>query len=160
MRTLRLLPLALGLAFAAPLAAQNDTTRVPQFTGPRVEPIGGLRIGFPQKVSAYLGAVLVERRYEGGYSGWSVTVEPGLGGGLVGVGRTGSGGWAMTARTQVAVLRTWGDPWLVGPDATYVGLDARFSMILVGLALGGYVRIPEEGEDPGALLTASLVIGL
>lgn len=144
MRALRLLPVLLALTFAAPLAAraQEDTLGVVRLEGRRVEPVGGIRIGFPQKLSAYVGATLVTGRYDGGHSGWTVTVEPGLGGGLAGAGRTTSGGPLAMVRTQLAVLRTWGDPWLVGPDATYVGLDTRITVLMGGVSLGGFVRIP------------------
>ena len=163
MPVVRALFLTVLIAAATPPSAwaqQQDTVVLPG-RGPRVEPVAGLRVGFPQKLSGYVGFVLAERSYStSSYTGWSITVEPGLGGGLVGIGRTTSGGYVMTSRVQAAVLRTWGDPWMVSPDRTYVGMDARFSMLLVGLTLGGYVRVPESGADPGVLFTAGIVVGL
>jgi hypothetical protein len=38
----------------------------------------------------------------------------------------------MTWRGQAAVLRTWGDPWLVGPDQTYLGGDVRMMIARFG----------------------------
>lgn len=157
---MRLLILCIAILLAAaPAAAQGDT--VPDAPRRRggIEMIGGARIGWPQKLSAYVGIGVPTKRYENGYTGWSLTVEPGLGGGLVGIGETTSGGVGITARRQLAILRTWGDPWLVGPDRTYLGADFRYSIGYVGLAVGGYVRIPEDGADPGVLLTASFVMG-
>jgi hypothetical protein len=86
-------------------------------------------------------------------------MEPGLGGGLIGIGHTTSGGLGITARRQLAVLRTWGDPWLVGPDETYVGMDIRYSIAWTGFTVGGYLRIPDDDGDPGVLLTAGMVFG-
>ena len=121
--------------------------------------IHGVRVGWPQKLSGYVGVGIAEKRFEHGYTGWALTVEPGLGGGSVGIGHTTSGGLGMTARRQLAVLRTWGDPWLVGPDQTYVGLDVRILIAYVGLSVGGYVRVPEPDVDPGALLALGFVFG-
>ena len=162
MRGIRFLWLALALAAVAPLTAraQDDTVPAPQWRGRRMEPLAGLRLGFPQKLSAYVGLAWAAKRSEHGYTGWALTVEPGLGGGLAGIGPTASGGIGMTARVQGAVLRTWGEPWLVGPDRTYVGLDSRFTFGYVGIAVGGYVRVPEDGGDPGLLLTSGITFGL
>ena len=156
------LPLALILAVAAPLAAraQEDTVPAPR-RGRIVQPIAGVRIGAPQKLSAYVGFAIAEKRFEGGgYTGWSLTVEPGFGGGLVGIGRTSAGGIGMTVRVRGAALRTWGDPWLVGPDQTYVGADALATVGYVGFSLGGFVRVPEAGADPGVLFSAGIAFGL
>ena len=156
---LTLLPaLAAILLSAIPAAAQEQDT-VPRERRGGVAPIAGVRLGWPQKVSAYVGIGIPQKRFEHGYTGWAVTVEPGLGGGLVGVGHTTTGGIGMTWRGQAAVLRTWGDPWLVGPDQTYVGGDVRMMIAWFGFSVGGFVRVPEGENDPGALLTASLVIG-
>lgn len=162
MRPRLVLLLALLFAVLAPAVAQaqeGDTVAAPP-RGRLVEPIAGVRVGFPQTASAYLGLAVVQKRYESGYAGLAVTVEPGLGGGMVGVGPTVSGGVGMIARVQGAVLRTWGDPWLVGPDRSYVGLDSRVSFGYIGISVGGYVRVPEDGDGPGVLLSANLVFGL
>jgi hypothetical protein len=145
---------------SAPAAAQEEDTvpAAPHRGG--IEMIGGARVGWPQKVSGYVGIAIPTKRYEaGGYTGWSIIAEPGLGGGMVGIGETTFGGLGMMARRQFSVLRTWGDPWLVGPDQTYVGLDVRFAVGYVGLGFGGYVRIPEADADPGVLFTTSFGIG-
>jgi hypothetical protein len=155
-----LLPTLIAILLSAiPAAAQQEDTV------PRAEPrggvamIGGLRLGWPQKLSAYVGIGIPEKRFEHGYTGWSVTVEPGLGGGLVGIGHTTTGGIGMTWRGQFAVMRTWGDPWMVGPDQTYAGGDVRMMIAWFGFSVGGFVRIPDADNEVGALLTASLVIG-
>jgi hypothetical protein len=121
--------------------------------------IHGVRIGWPQKLSGYVGVGIAEKRFEHGYTGWGLTVERGLGGGSIGVGRTTTGGLGMTVRSQLAVLRTWGDPWLVGPDQTYVGLDIRALIAYVGFSVAGYVRVPEPDVDPGVMLALGFVFG-
>jgi hypothetical protein len=141
-----------------PVAAQQDTVpEAPRRGG--LEMIGGVRIGWPQKLSGYVGLGIPRKRFSEGYTGWSVTVEPGLGGGLVGIGHTTSGSLGITARRQLVVLRTWGDPWLVGPDQTYVGLDARVSVVYAGFAVGGYVRLPTEETNLGVLLATAIIFG-
>ncbi|HYR08849.1 MAG TPA: hypothetical protein VEQ60_13795 [Longimicrobium sp.] len=150
--------LAAIILCTSPGAAQQDT--VPQ--APRrggVEMIGGVRVGWPQKLSAYVGLGIPQKRFPEGYTGWSVTVEPGLGGGMVGIGHTTSGSLGITARRQLVVLRTWGNPWLVGPDQTYVGLDARVSIAWTGFAVGGYVRLPTPETNLGVLLAGAITFG-
>jgi hypothetical protein len=169
MRLISALSLALALVAAAPLTAgaqgdpapaPRDTFPAPQIRGPLLEPIAGVRMGFPQKLSAFVGLGLAQHRTRDGWAGWSITVEPGLGGGLVGIGQTVTMPFSSTGRMQVAVLRTWGDPWLVGPDQTFIGLDNVLSVLHVGISLSGYVRVPEPGVDPGVLFSAGLVLTL
>lgn len=161
MRLISALVLALALAAGAalPACAQQDTVPARQVGGLRLKPLAGVRVGFPQKLSAFVGLGLVQRR-EDGWAGWSLTVEPGLGGGLVGIGQTARMPLASTGRMQVAVLRTWGDPWLVGPDQTYVGLDNSLTVAHLGISLSGYLRVPEDGNEPGVLFSAGLVLSL
>jgi hypothetical protein len=161
MPLLRSLALALALTAAAPLTAraQEDTVPAPQPGGMRLRPLAGVRVGFPQKLSGFVGIGLVRLR-EDGWAGWSLTVEPGLGGGQVGIGQTARMPLASTARMQVVVLRTWRDPWLVGPDQTYLGLDNSLTVGHVGISGGGYLRVPEDGNEPGVLFSAGLVLSL
>ncbi|HEY0019252.1 MAG TPA: hypothetical protein VGC13_23325 [Longimicrobium sp.] len=155
---LLLLVFAAVLLSAVPAAAQADT--VPEAPrGGGLEMIGGVRVGWPQKLSGYVGVGVPRKRFESGYTGWSLIVEPGLGGGAVRVGRTTHGGLGMTARGQFSVLRTWGDPWLVGPDRTWVGFDAQANVGYVGFAVGGYVRVPTGEFDPAPMLTLNLAFG-
>jgi hypothetical protein len=163
MHRLRLLPLLVAIVAAiAPLGAraQEDTVPAPRRVAGLVQPIAGIRMGFPQKLSAFVGLGVAVHRDTLDWSGWSLTVEPGLGGGLIGFGRTGMGPLAVRARIQAAVLRTWGDPWLVGPDRTYVGIDESLSFLHVGFSVGGYVKLPEDGDGPGVLFTAGLIAAL
>jgi hypothetical protein len=146
------------ILWASPAAAQQDTVpEAPRRGG--VEMIGGVRIGWPQKLSGYVGLGIPQKRFEHGYTGWALTVEPGLGGGSIGIGHTTSGSLGITARRQLVVLRTWGDPWLVGRDQTYVGLDVRILIAYVGFSVGGYVRVPEPDAGLGALLALGFVFG-
>ena len=83
----------------------------------------------------------------------------GLGAGAVRVGWTTTGGIGMTARAQISVLRTWRDPWLVGPHQTWIGADAQAGFGYVGVAVGAYVRAPVDGASPAPMLTLNLVLG-
>jgi hypothetical protein len=159
--SIALLAAVLALAAPAALRAQDeDTTAVPRVSGRLIEPFAGARVGFPMKLSGFVGLGLVDHRTKDEWSGWSIMVEPGLGGGQVGFGRTVIMPYASTARIQAAVLRTWGDPWLVGPDRTYVGIDESLTFMHVGFSFGGYIRIPEEGDNPGVMFSAGLMLTL
>ena len=154
-----LLPtLAAILLSADPAAAQQDTVPAASRRG-GVAMIGGLRVGWPQKLSAYAGVGLPEKRYSGGYTGLALTAEAGLGAGAVRAGWTTAGGIGMLARAQLGVMRTWGDPWLVGPGQTWVGGDAQAGFGFVGLAVGAWVRAPAGEFDPAPMLTFNLYFG-
>lgn len=151
------------LALAAPATAHAqdpDTTAAPPVRGRLIEPLAGARIGFPQKLSGFVGLALVDHRTKDEWSGWSVMVEPGLGAGLVGIGRTVGMPHHSTVRIQAAVVRTWGDPWLVGPDRTYVGIDESLSVLRVGFSFGGYLRLPEDGDGLGVMFSTGLMLTL
>ncbi|HLM66137.1 MAG TPA: hypothetical protein VK358_01355, partial [Longimicrobium sp.] len=67
MRATRFLSLVLPLALAAAAPAgaraqEQDTVPVPQRRGRLLEPLAGVRLGFPQKLSAHVGVALVEER--------------------------------------------------------------------------------------------------
>ena len=156
----RFLPVVFAAMMVAtvPAAAQQDTVPAAPRRG-GVPMIGGVRAGWPQKLSAYVGVGLPDKRYTGGYTGLAVTAEAGLGAGAVRAGWTTTGGVGMLLRGQVSVMRTWGDPWLVGPDRTWVGFDAQAGFGYVGLAMGAYVRLPTGEFDPTPMLTLNLAFG-
>ncbi|HEX2078511.1 MAG TPA: hypothetical protein VHG08_12405 [Longimicrobium sp.] len=159
--SIRFVLLAAALAASGgAVQAQEDAPAVPaQPRGGPVELLAGARVGWPQQVSGYVGVALVRKRYENGYAGTSLVVEPGLGAGAVRVGWTTAGGIGMTARAQLSILRTWRDPWVVGPDQTWLGADAQAGFGYVGVAVGAYVRAPTDGAGPAPMLTLNLVLG-
>jgi len=81
-----------------------------------------------------------------GYSGLFFSVEPGVDGGLVGIG-IGSDSPFILAFLRAAFLRTWGDPGEVAANQTFVGLDLRLGVRHVSGGVGWYPRI--QGSAPG-----------
>jgi hypothetical protein len=151
-----LLVAALALSGGAAHAQEGEPV---QPRGRRLELLAGARVGWPQQLSGYLGVALVTKRYENGYTGALLMVEPGLGASALRLGWTTTGGIGMTARAQVSVLRTWRDPWVVGPDQTWVGADAQAGFGYVSIAVGAYVRAPTDDQTPAPMLTLNLVFG-
>ncbi|HEU0012747.1 MAG TPA: hypothetical protein VFQ45_03650 [Longimicrobium sp.] len=154
--------LALLFALIAPAAAHAqaevpDTTRI---RGRPIEPIAGVRLGYPMKLSGFVGLALVDHRTKDDWSGWSLTVERGFGGAQVGIGKTVGMPFHSTARMQLAVLRTMGDPWLVGPDRTWVGIDDTLTFLHAGFTLSVFARVPGQEFDPKVLIAAGLVVAL
>ncbi|HEX2203971.1 MAG TPA: hypothetical protein VHG91_11760 [Longimicrobium sp.] len=148
---------ALAAALLAPAAARaQETDDDPR---PRWVPLFGARLGNPQIVSAYFGVGHVEKRYESGWTGTALVVEPGIGGGQVSVARVSDVG-VFSARVQASLLRTWGDPWGVGPNRTYLGAEARAVAGFVGFGVGAYARLPDDEVEMGGLLSLSLVFGV
>ena len=103
----------LGAQASAPVGART-----------RIGPAFGLHIGAPQKVSVALGAGRW-REWGDNYEGVFGLVEPGLGAGRASVGYLRSrGNLNIGLGVRASALRTWGDPWSVDPNRTFVGLEA------------------------------------
>ena len=150
------LPALLALALAPAAAGAQEREADPRS---RWAPLFGARLGNPQVVSAYAGLAHVEKRYESGWTGTALVIEPGLGGGQVSVARISDAG-VFSARVQVSLLRTWGEPWSVAPGRTYLGAEARALAGFLGLGIGAYVRLPDDEVEVGGLLSLSLVVGI
>ena len=75
----------------------------------------------------------------------SVTVSPGSDGARISAGLAayGIGHSIIVAELDLAVLRTWGDPVIADSHSTYVGVEAKLSMLLGG-AVGYYWRVGHE----------------
>jgi hypothetical protein len=131
--------------------------------GPRGDgmPVMGLRIGTPQIVSFYTGPTwLVDGPGKSCLRYQQVFVEPGLGGGQVGVaygyGRGLAGDYLM-GRLQASVLRTWGPSWHA-PRAWFGGGELQVTR---GIGLhAGYFRGIRRGKFNGPeILTISFALG-
>jgi hypothetical protein len=150
-RTAALVGLSVLAATSANAQRCRDCTAEDTVPRSHILPALGLRVGTPQKASVALGVVLGEDWQQNGKErsrNVALFAEPGLGAGRAslafvdhGYGSFGSGyGIAAT------VLRTWKQPWQLGPDQTYVGGEAiLWPILFVGPRVGILHRI--NGPD-------------
>ncbi|AHG88921.1 hypothetical protein J421_1384 [Gemmatirosa kalamazoonensis] len=126
MRSVRhLSSLALGLALAAPVRAQ--------------QPVFGLHVAGPVRASASVGVWLGEDPRHDAASGAVLLVEPGLRGGRASVGYAYAlrGGFGSFVTARASALRTWR---MVGPPRTYAGAEVQvLPLLAVGPRLGAFV---------------------
>jgi hypothetical protein len=111
-------------------------------------PLSGIEYGAPQGWSLsstyvrYLSGDLTtsNRQYA-----FAVTVSPGSDGARISAGLAayGIGHALVVAELDLAVLRTWGDPVIADSHSTYVGVEAKLSMLLGG-AVGYYRRVGHD----------------
>jgi hypothetical protein len=81
-------------------------------------------------------------------------VEVGLGGGQVSIVRYGYGPFPVGMHVQASALRTWGSPWLIHPNQTFLGVELQASFLGFGGRLSFFRRV--MGSAPG---DAGFVIG-
>jgi hypothetical protein len=79
-------------------------------------------------------------------SGLFLQVEPGVGGGKVGLGFAKGLPPVAAAGLQAFALRTWGQPLWGTANRTYVGLEADFTLFLK-LSLGVMRRVDRGPHD-------------
>lgn len=110
----------------------------------------GTRVGGPQKAALDIGLLRLPGIL-------ALGVEPGLGGGQLGLGPAFVSPYT-SARLQGVLLRTWGEPWLTEPNRWYAGVDLRMA-VGVGLGLSVYRHV--GGPEPRRrwLLAPQLVFG-
>jgi hypothetical protein len=131
----------------------------------QVEPAMSAEVGGPQKLSANLGIRIgAVGEGEADYGrGILLQAQPGLGGGALNVGwapvalpawGTQAVGLALKAR----LLRSWGDPWGIEPDATWAGFEVDFAWI-VKVSAGVLTRV-SAGEGKKTAFTWSVGVGL
>ena len=111
-------------------------------------PLSGIEYGAPQGRSLsstyvhYLSGDLTNssRQYA-----LAVTASPGSDGARLSAGLAayGIGHALVVAELDLAVLRTWGDPVIAHSHSTYVGVEAKLSMLLGG-AVGYYRRVGHD----------------
>lgn len=130
----------------------------------RVAPTFGLRLGPPQKASVYAGLRFGRQWDRSGHEEFVLTLEPGIGGGQVSVARGWSGGGhvvpGISGAVVASVLRTWGEPWAVAPDQTFVGVEGRLGFLFVAIGVGAYVRAQGHGAGDQAFAAFNVSIGL
>ena len=68
-------------------------------------------------------------------------LEPGLGGAKVSVGRASIGAHGMHQYWKGAILRTWGDPWGMHANETFVGAEAATGDIGLSFRIGAYGEV-------------------
>jgi len=147
-----LLHSTLVLLFAAtvtpPLRAQASSP----VAHTRIGPAFGLHVGAPQKVSLALGA----GRFRESGDNYDVVfglLEPGLGAGRASVGYLRSRGNLNTGLgIRASALRTWGDPWSVEPNRTFVGVEASAHAFFFNVR-GGAFRRTTSAEGRAVLFT-------
>jgi hypothetical protein len=151
------------LVVPATVRAQRVEDTLPRT---HILPALGMRVGTPHKASAAIGVVLGEDWQKNGREhsrNVAIFAEPGLGAGRAsvayvehGYGTFGSG-YAFAA----TVLRTWKDPWVVRPNATYVGGEVIvWPILFVGPRLGLLRSIGGPLTDQRWLVSIDFGIGL
>lgn len=143
-----------------------------------VMPALGAHVGVPQVASVTIGALLDDELWR-----WTnqsnitltgglgirplVRLEPGVAGGKAGVGIASfwlaeadpllvpGAGWSLSAN----VLRTWGDPWAVAANQTFVGGELGIHVLGVNLRLGPYWRTAGGARDENWFLGGSIGFG-
>lgn len=136
----------------------------------------GARVSHPQKVSASIGWIFSRQptAYRCGtvcdYQGWTVSLEPGLGGGKV------SGGYGrifsveslegnrlrriyMAGAGRLALLRTWGDANLEPIARTFVGFEGSIAVTQVQLNVGVFRRVSSGDPQEDWLVSVGLGYG-
>jgi hypothetical protein len=131
----------------------------------RAVALARVRLSFPQRVSATIGAVVARqpKSYDCTsvceFRGLLLQAEPGLAGGQLAIGwadvmgeSRGNEqflsrvylGWGVKA----ALLRTWGDADLTPPDQTLVGVEGEFTVIQINFSLGLLRALsPDDARD-------------
>ena len=150
---------------AGTLRAQGATTEADTGIGWRpLARIASVSIGVPQQLSASL-IVGAQREWGAGTRRstqvWYLRLEPGLTAtkAAVGVGLWRFADQGGGATLQVAALRTYGTPWVVQPDQTYVGAEIRGFVWLTGPWIGFYERQGSAGTGPKNFFSFGLTVG-
>ena len=140
------------------LPARSAAPVIDSATSGHLSPTLGFRAGSPFVSSVVLGVVYESRpRSRHVVSGPFIQGEAGAVGGALGVGYMYGGDGGATW-WRVAVMRPWLEKWRGDPQRTYVGIEGRMMVGLVGLGFGAYVRAAgEQGYD--MLPAASLGVG-
>jgi len=81
-------------------------------------------------------------------------LEPGLGGGKVAVGHGVVGAHGMHWNWKGALLRSWGDPWGVQANETFVGAEGALGDFGLSFRLGAYGDV--SGGPDNWLLSAGI----
>ena len=143
------------------LCAQEDESRV-------ILPVFGLNVLNTTVVA--LDAGITYRPFGPQHPFWApvASAEAGVAGGQLSFGigyyrppRTdwGGPGSELSLRVQASALRTWGNPFHVGPHESFVGIELQGMFTIVGLRLGYFRRVPKAPDGGDSFLSAGLIIG-
>ena len=155
-----------GGALAAPCTSSHaQATAADSAVGwhPAARLAGG-SIGVPQQLSASV-IVGIQREWGAGTRQttqmWYLRLEPGLAAtkAAVGVGLWRFADQGGGATLQVAALRTYGTPWEASPNQTYVGVEIRTFVWLVGPWVGYYERQGAAAIGPKNFFSFGLAVG-
>ena len=141
-----LLLFALNLLPGSVIEAQVDSQPESQAPTHRLHIAAGAHYSPVILLAGHVAVFPKARENPHGYSGWFLSLEPGVAGGLVGIGRGGNGGFAF-GFLRAAILRTWGDPGDVAANQSFVGADLRIGIAFFSGGAGWYTRI--SGNEPG-----------
>jgi hypothetical protein len=134
-----------------------------------VTPTYSLRLSTPQGVSASLGLLVGRAR---GHTvsfakGLLLEVEPGTGGGKLGIGVGVIGGPegrllgapSLGFAAKMALLRTWGHPVWASNSETYLGGEIDATIRWVKVSFGVLGRVQGSSDSKGTLVTAGAGFG-
>ena len=153
---------AIAALTSVTLRAQDPDER------PRILPAFGLHL-LNVDIAA-VNAGLAYRPFAADYPFWTATLEleGGVAGGgaLLGFGRTwppgtdwGGPGSELSVRLQTSFLRTWGDPFHVGPRQSFVGLGVQVKLTIIGVRASILRRVAGSAPGDGSVFSAGLVLG-
>ena len=134
--------------------------------GPSVAVRWGAPLGLSGSMTILIGELPMMEDLPMG-RGALVGLEAGQGGAKLSVGHTvwyHVMGWfpygAIFGQALKATLvRTWGDPREVAPDATYLGGEAEQGIFFFNLNLGYGVKVGGAADSPDGIVTWSLGVG-
>ena len=106
----------------------------------RLQPVFGLHIGTPQKVSASVGIGRDRPSKRGAFKGYFVLVEPGLAGGKISSGIYELGPYGTGFAGRISLLRTWEDPWGIESNRTLIGVEGQVFGFALSPRVGVFYR--------------------
>ena len=140
-----------GLLFAATNVVQaqrvEERTRSRTPDGPFADVVFGLHAGAPHKVALALGVAYVVADSPRSRKGYALIAEGGVSAGRLSVAAVEYELAASGFQTRASVLRTWGSPWKIAANQTFIGPEVRFSPTLLTIGVGYYWRV--AGNAPG-----------
>lgn len=166
-----------GAAKDAAPAPRSELTeeilREAQDTRLRRVGVARVRISYPQKLSAAIGAMFAHlpTSYDCTavceFRGLLLQAEPGLAGGQLSAGYAVVNGETAGERpflkkvylaygVKAAVLRTWGDSDLSPADQTLLGIEGDLSVIQLNFSLGVFRPVFTSGADDPWIITGGV----
>ena len=144
-----LLLVAVGLLMIPRAVSAQDSSR-------RVL-VPGIRVGTPEQVAVGGGLLWIQSSGIDHFTAIGLFAEGGVAGARMGVGFANVSPGPAGFQLRTSIMRTWGEPWSVGPNQTFVGAEVRLT-ILVTLSAGYFLRL--NGASPGDARHFSFGIGI